>query len=265
MLKTFFGQMGEDVFIFRNFINQKVNDGIFIELGACDGLICSNTLFFEKYLNFTGILIEPDKKNYDELVKNRPNCKCFNYAIDSEEGTKEFILNGTMSGLSKTIIHDFDNKDLWCYNPDVKKIKVKCKQLKNIIAETNITHVDFFSLDVEGGELEVLKSIDWGLVDIYLICIELCNEDTSKDELCREFLKNKGFEFIIRIGLNDYWINNQYKLKNRLFKKDIKKPFTKIKKVGDNFINDDGKFIYLKDPIPIEETYNLIRNYEKEK
>ena len=90
MLKTFFGQMGEDVFIFRNFINQKVNDGIFIELGACDGLICSNTLFFEKYLNFTGILIEPDKKNYDELVKNRPNCKCFNYAIDSEEGTKEF-------------------------------------------------------------------------------------------------------------------------------------------------------------------------------
>ncbi len=34
----FHSQQGEDLFIYRNFINNKINDGVFIELGACDGL-----------------------------------------------------------------------------------------------------------------------------------------------------------------------------------------------------------------------------------
>ena len=47
---TFYSQQGEDFFIFRNFINLPTKDGIFLELGACDGLLYSNTMFFEKYL-----------------------------------------------------------------------------------------------------------------------------------------------------------------------------------------------------------------------
>ena len=29
----FFSQQGEDIFVFRNFINQHVKDGIYVELG----------------------------------------------------------------------------------------------------------------------------------------------------------------------------------------------------------------------------------------
>ena len=42
----FYSQQGEDFFIYRNFINQP--NGIFLELGACDGIIYSNTKFFEE-------------------------------------------------------------------------------------------------------------------------------------------------------------------------------------------------------------------------
>ena len=43
---------GEDIFIQRNFINKFTIDGIFLELGACDGLRYSNTMFFEQYYGF---------------------------------------------------------------------------------------------------------------------------------------------------------------------------------------------------------------------
>tara|TARA_B110000208_G_C11775868_1_gene431997 strand:+ start:52 stop:303 length:252 start_codon:yes stop_codon:yes gene_type:complete len=49
-MKNFYSQQGEDLLIYRNFINLSTNDGIFLELGAYDGLKYSNTLFFEKYL-----------------------------------------------------------------------------------------------------------------------------------------------------------------------------------------------------------------------
>ena len=76
----FYSQLGEDLFIFKNFINKIVKDGIFIELGALDGIKYSNSKFFEDELGFTGILIEPTK-NYQKLIINRPNCINLNIAI----------------------------------------------------------------------------------------------------------------------------------------------------------------------------------------
>ena len=42
------------------------NRGFFVELGANDGISQSNTLHFEKYKNWKGILIEPIKFKYDQ-------------------------------------------------------------------------------------------------------------------------------------------------------------------------------------------------------
>ncbi len=54
----YFSQSGEDEFLNNNyFLNKK--DGIYIELGALDGVLYSNTKFFEDNLNWKGILIEP--------------------------------------------------------------------------------------------------------------------------------------------------------------------------------------------------------------
>jgi len=46
-------------------------DGFYIECGANDGVNQSNTWYFEKTLNWRGILIEPNKKIFKDLKKNR--------------------------------------------------------------------------------------------------------------------------------------------------------------------------------------------------
>ena len=68
----FYSQHFQDVFIFRNLINQKCN-GIFTEIGGNDGSIGSNTKFFEDVLDFTGMLVEPHPVAFDMMKENRRN------------------------------------------------------------------------------------------------------------------------------------------------------------------------------------------------
>ena len=58
-----------------NYINFSY--GFFIECGANDGVNQSNTWYLEKYLNWKGILIEPLKEQFKELIKNRSHKNYF--------------------------------------------------------------------------------------------------------------------------------------------------------------------------------------------
>ena len=49
-----------------------------------NGITYSNTKFFEDTLNMSGVLIEPTKQ-YLELLKNRPNCKIYNKAVNTKK------------------------------------------------------------------------------------------------------------------------------------------------------------------------------------
>jgi len=54
------------------------DNGFFVELGANDGVNQSNSLYFEKYRNWKGVLVEPIPHNYLLCKKNRSlNSKVF--------------------------------------------------------------------------------------------------------------------------------------------------------------------------------------------
>jgi hypothetical protein len=46
-------------------------NGFFIECGALDGEYLSNTLYMERSLNWTGVLIEADQKAFSQLVSRK--------------------------------------------------------------------------------------------------------------------------------------------------------------------------------------------------
>ena len=212
-MKTFYSQQGEDLLIYRNFINLKTNDGIFLELGACDGLLYSNTMFFEKYLGFNGILIEPVSRFYEKLIKNRKHNICYNNAISQNENDVEILVNGAVSGIRENMQKTFI--DNWHSKSQI--VKVKTKTLSGIFKENDIKYIDFFSLDVEGGELDVLKTIDWNNITIYLICIELDDHNEEKNKECRQILIDNGFIFKVKMTINEFWLNPTYYRKNILF------------------------------------------------
>ena len=50
--------------------------------------------------------------------------------------------------------------------------RVQCFPLSSLLLALDNPTVHYFSLDIEGAELQVLQTIPWGLVDIRVISVE---------------------------------------------------------------------------------------------
>lgn len=257
MKLDFFSQNMEDYFLYRNFLNKKINDGVYIELGAMDGITFSNTLFFEKFLGYKGLLIEPAYNQFSQLKINRKNNFVENYAISNSKGVKKFIGNNACGGLLETMAEKHKNK----WHKNAYKYNVNVIPIKELIKKHNIRYIDFFSIDVEGGELEILETMDWN-IPVYIICIELDEQNNIKDEKCREILKENNFDFFIRLNNNDFYINKNYFRKDLLYDKNI----TRNKLTFDNNTNKHHHFTKERDRkrmLGELDFYNKIANFEK--
>jgi len=201
----FYSQQDEDKYIIQYLLKENISDGTFLEVGGCDGILYSNTKTLEDHFNFKGILIEPQKHYYDKLVINRPNCHCYNYAISEEKDENvDFIGNSPMGGILKTMansdLNNFVNSSIY---------KVKNTSMKNIINDSCLNYIDFMIIDVEGGELEVLKTIDFNF-PIFCIIIEAASNQQEKNTIFGDYLKSKGFTYKERQRGNEVWLNKNY-------------------------------------------------------
>ena len=59
--------------------------------------------------------------------------------------------------------------------------------MKKIIADSSLKYIDFMIIDVEGGELEVLKSIDFDF-PIFCIIIEAASNQQEKNTIFGNYL-----------------------------------------------------------------------------
>ena len=209
----FYSQCGEDEFLNSNYFNHKRN-GKYIELGAMDGVLYSNTKFFEDNLGWDGILIEPHPFNFNLLQQNRPNNFLFNNLVScSEEDVvfKYFLDNYSgVSGIENTLPKEHFNNFYNKLDDPQANIILKPTSLSAIIKQTDIKHFDFLSLDVEGHEYEVLLSWDFSIPIDVIIIETLGQSQTEKDELCRDILIKNGYVLDIKYKHNEIFI-----LKNR--------------------------------------------------
>ena len=86
----YYSQDKQDMFLVEKVFKGHKN-GIYVDVGAHDGININNTLYFEKYNNWTGINIEPIKKVFECLVKNRPNNINLNCAVCNNDGETDFF------------------------------------------------------------------------------------------------------------------------------------------------------------------------------
>ena len=189
------------------------NNGFFIEAGANDGRAQSNTLLFEERLGWTGLLVEPSVIKYQECKNNRPNCIVENYALVSDIFSKETIKgdfgysdqNGSLCGQVTEILDYFDNdlkSSLENKNTHHRIVDVPVITMNRLLEQHHITHIDYFSLDVEGYEIEVLNGMDLNKYRPTYFLIETSGIKERYNKI-HEYMKNKNYEFIDAITDND--------------------------------------------------------------
>ena len=201
--RKYFSQCGEDAFLNERYFNNK-RDGVYIELGAIDGVLFSNTKFFEDQLGWRGVLIEPHPIQFKSLVKNRPNNILFNNLVSCLDEPQTFryfestivsAISGVEDTLAKShIVAWFDSPNLTEYVQD--RIQIIPKTFTELLTSTPYTHFDLLSLDVEGHELEVLQSWDFS-IPIDIILIEILGHDIMREEACRKILTDNGYIYLI--------------------------------------------------------------------
>lgn len=105
----YYSQDNQDKFLEEN-VFKGYKNGVFVDVGAHDGVSLNNTLYFEKNHNWSGINIEPIKTVYDKLIDNRPKCNNLNVAVCNNDGTTEFICNTGYTEMISGIKNTFDNR-----------------------------------------------------------------------------------------------------------------------------------------------------------
>ena len=229
-MKVFYSQLLEDLYVYNNFINKKNNTGYFVELGGYDGVTYSNTKFFEDQLSFSGTLIEPTT-HFNVMSLRRPNCKCHNKAVYYNHQKVNFLGDNAMSG----IIENMDPKHIDHIKNYSTNNLIDAVPFKEILYTDNIKYIDILSIDVEGAEHAILETMDWS-IPVYVIIIELDENNKEKDELCKNILRERGFEFNKKIHISEFWINKNYFRINELYDPSI--PKVKLEDLNSTDNND---------------------------
>jgi len=216
----YYSQDKQDRYLEEN-VFKGYKNGIYVDVGAYDGMNINNTLYFEKYNNWTGINIEPIKKIFDDLVINRPNNINLNCAVCNNDGETDFFCNTGHTEMISGIKHTMDVRHLQrteyennIMGSTTEIIKVNTQKLETIFDQNNITHVNYLSIDVEGAEFEVIKSINFDKVFIDVIGFENNYTDVSIPIL--NYLYNKNFA-VINVSMDIFMINKDSKFYKNLF------------------------------------------------
>ena len=81
-------------------------------------------------------------------------------------------------------------------------VEVACQPLGHLLAAHNLTHIAFFSLDVEGAELEVLRTLDFSRVTVDVLVVEA---NARRDDV-RRLLRGRGFSHVLTKYSNDWFV-----------------------------------------------------------
>ena len=95
------GASGQDMLVYE--LLGKKNDGIFVDIGANDGVTISNTYFLESNCNWSGIAIEPIPSVFEKLKNNR-SCIVIHGCVTPSPGKAKFLeLVGRLTNESKIV------------------------------------------------------------------------------------------------------------------------------------------------------------------
>ena len=190
--------------------SQSVSDRqkVFVEIGAADGVENSNSCWLEGSKGWRGLLVEPNPLYSNTLRLNRPRAKIDNRAASSvDEPFADFILAGQFSSFSSTADSDFH-----AFRRKGKHVQVPIVSAERILEEAQIPYVvDFLSIDTEGSELDILKSIDFSKHEFRFISIEHNYVEPRRSEIL-SFLSKVGFRRVLKelSQFDDWYVQRSF-------------------------------------------------------
>jgi FkbM family methyltransferase len=145
--------------------------GFFVEFGATDGILRSNTYLLEKNCGWNGILCEPARR-YTKSLRNNRDVSIENRCVYSKTGETLKFHEVDVSELSG--IADFQQVGGWEHERSLfKEYNVKTIALNEMLLTHNAPkRINYMSIDTEGSEYEILRDFPFDRWEIETLSIE---------------------------------------------------------------------------------------------
>jgi len=203
--EQYYSQDGQDKYILETFFPYE-KKGVFVDIGANDGITFSNTYAFEKR-GWTGYCIEPLDKVFPILQANRPGSMCIQAVISDFRGKTDFLaINGYCEMLSGEM-KKYDPRHLERIEKEIaehggtkKLVPTYSYRFEDLI---KLEDIDYLSIDVEGGELDIIQSIDFKKYYVKVLSVENNYHDVKMADLIESY----GFHFVNNLGRDNIFLN----------------------------------------------------------
>jgi FkbM family methyltransferase len=214
--QTSFAQQGEDLIVETICKYLKIDEPTYIDIGAAEPVRNNNTfLFYQK--GARGVLVEPNPSLVPKLRSTRPGDTVLGIGIgitDQEEadyymigGPGGFALNTFSREMAESYATKTGN-----YHYIEKVIKVPLVNINKVLAEHFDGAPDFFSIDVEGLDFDILKTLDFRRYRPQVFCVEtLIYGSLQVEKAIVEFMQSKDY-----VPRGDTFVNTIFVDRHRL-------------------------------------------------
>ncbi|MCB1739071.1 MAG: FkbM family methyltransferase [Gammaproteobacteria bacterium] len=197
-------QFGQDRFLDRQ-VFRGLREGVFVEAGAYDGVTGSNTVFLERVRGWHGLLVEPSPQLAAQARRNR-NAPVHEVALAADDGRAAFIEVSAGYRMMSGLAHDYPEARLREVRANhqhrERRIEVPTRTLAALLDEAGIERLDLVSLDIEGGELAVLRSFPFARIRVEVWCIE--NHPPSP--LLASLMSAHGYRHRATLGVDEIYV-----------------------------------------------------------
>ena len=202
-------QKGQVEYLINNFYDYEnkglKKNGYFIDLACADGVHYSNTYFLEKYLDWEGLLIEPNPKFTDSIMKNRTSTHVKYCIGNNNEDYVDFRIDNLMFG---GIVGDNYDNNIKYREEELKSaeiVSLQTRTLESVLDDFGSPQViDYLNLDIEGAEESVLLAFDFKKYKFKFLSIE---RPTIKIDIK---LESVNYIQILHAGNDVYYCHRDY-------------------------------------------------------
>jgi len=197
----YFSQWGQDKWLVETVL-PGLRSGLFVDIGAHDGVTFSNTLYLERQLGWTGLAVEPIPEVFERLQRNR-SCLVINMCVGPRAGKAAFQVVSGYSEMLSGLMDEYDERHICRIQSEIEthgggtsEIEVVCCTLNQLLELHGIDRVDYLCIDVEGAEYSILNTFDFSRCQISVISVE----NNYRDRRIPRLLEDKGFRFHSTVG-----------------------------------------------------------------
>ena len=196
--KISYAQEGEDLVLSRLAEGRKA--GFYIDVGAHDPLRFSNTFLFYKR-GWRGLNIEPSTTAIDRFQRKRARDINVNLGVGETSGALTYYIfnDPALNTFDKTLMQEREAHTSYRV---IQTTKVGVERLERILDQhlPDGQEIDFMSIDVEGFDLQVLRSNDWIRFRPEFVLVEALDfsmDDANKHPV-HEFMIGVGYKLVAK-------------------------------------------------------------------